>query len=70
MYASLDFNAKDIFAAVLYKPYWFMYSIVDDEKKALDGRIAASTRSLFGAPFVLQGSFYPIQPQSINAQKQ
>ena len=37
MYSGLDFSATGIFTAVFYQPYWFLFSIVDDEKKNLDG---------------------------------
>ena len=37
MYSSLDFSANSIFMAVFYQPYWLLFSIVDDEKKNLDG---------------------------------
>ena len=37
MYSSIEFTPNDIFTAVFYQPYWFLYSIVDDEKKNLDG---------------------------------
>ena len=37
-YSSVDFTAQNISSAVFYRPYWFLYSIVDDEKKKLDGK--------------------------------
>lgn len=38
MYGQLEFTAKSVFEAVFYQPYWFLYSIVDDERTHLDGK--------------------------------
>ncbi len=35
---TLNFTAKSIFMVIFYQPYWFLHSIVDDEKKTLDGK--------------------------------
>lgn len=35
---TLDFTFRSVFTVVIYQPYWFLYSMVDDEKKKLDGR--------------------------------
>ncbi|CAF1246064.1 unnamed protein product [Rotaria sordida] len=36
MYTNIEFSAKNLSAVILYRPYWFLYSIADDEKKDLD----------------------------------
>ncbi len=38
MYGNLTFTAKDLLMAIFYRPYWFLYSIVDDEKNDLDSK--------------------------------
>jgi hypothetical protein len=38
MYDKLEFTAQNLFVEIFYRPYWFLYSIVDDEKNNLDGR--------------------------------
>ncbi|CAF4168433.1 unnamed protein product [Rotaria sordida] len=45
MYAELEFTARSIFTAVFYQPYWFLYSIVDEEKSNLDNIISNATSS-------------------------
>ncbi|UJR07956.1 hypothetical protein I4U23_012235 [Adineta vaga] len=35
-YANIELNAKHLSASILYRPYWFLYSIVDDERQDLD----------------------------------
>jgi hypothetical protein len=35
----VQFTAKSIFVNIFYAPYWFLYSEINDEKNALDGRI-------------------------------
>ena len=39
MSSDLRFNYFSIVSAVFYRPYWFLYSIVDDERNKLDGKI-------------------------------
>lgn len=39
MYEDLEFTFKSIVANVFYRPYWFLYSIADDEKEDLDSII-------------------------------
>jgi len=36
LYNTIDFTAKSVFYKVFYRPYWFLYSIVDQEITALD----------------------------------
>ena len=38
-HGDVQFTAYGIFTDVFYAPYWFLYSVVDDEKKQLDGNI-------------------------------
>ncbi|CAF1001217.1 unnamed protein product [Rotaria sordida] len=45
MYAELEFTARSIFTAVFYQPYWFLYSIVEEEKSNLDYIISNATSS-------------------------
>ncbi|CAF1230726.1 unnamed protein product [Rotaria sordida] len=39
MYGDIEFTAKSVFTAVFYRPYWFLHSIVDQEKTNLDKRL-------------------------------
>ncbi|CAF1528136.1 unnamed protein product [Rotaria sp. Silwood1] len=45
MYSELEFTAKSVFSAVFYQPYWFLYSIVDQEISNLDDIISNATSS-------------------------
>ena len=36
MYDAIQFTGQNIFVSIFYRPYWFLYSIVDDEKTDLD----------------------------------
>ena len=38
MYNDLNFTFKSVFANIFYRPYWFLYSVVEDETKYLDGK--------------------------------
>jgi hypothetical protein len=38
MYNSLEFTAKNLSSAIFYRPYWFLYGTVDDEKNDYDGK--------------------------------
>jgi hypothetical protein len=38
MYDSIEFTAKNLSAAIFYRPYWFLYGDVDDEKIDLDSK--------------------------------
>ena len=38
MYSSLEFTAKSLAQNLFYRPYWFLYSVVDDERNFLDGK--------------------------------
>ena len=38
MYDNIEFTARNLSAAILYRPYWFLYSIVDDERNGFDGK--------------------------------
>jgi hypothetical protein len=37
MYNNIEFTAKNLSTAILYRPYWFLYGDVDDEKDYYDG---------------------------------
>jgi hypothetical protein len=37
MYSSLEFTARNLSNALFYRPYWFLYSVVEDEMIFLDG---------------------------------
>ena len=37
MYSGLEFTARNLTNALFYRPYWFLYSIVEDEQSFLDG---------------------------------
>jgi hypothetical protein len=39
MYSSLEFTANNISSAIFYRPYWLLYSDVDDEKQYLDSKL-------------------------------
>ncbi|CAF0986831.1 unnamed protein product [Adineta steineri] len=39
MYSSIEMTAKNLSIAILYRPYWFLYSIVDDELDDLNNII-------------------------------
>jgi hypothetical protein len=39
-YEIIEFNVRDILLTVFYRPYWFLYDIVDDEKKKLIGKLS------------------------------
>lgn len=36
MFDNLEFTLKDVSYSIFYRPYWFLYSIVDDETKDLN----------------------------------
>jgi hypothetical protein len=38
MYSTIEFSAKNLSSAILYRPYWFIFSIIDDERVKLDGK--------------------------------
>jgi hypothetical protein len=38
MYNSIEFTAQNLSSAIFYRPYWFLYAVVDDEKSDLDGK--------------------------------
>ncbi len=38
MYNDIEFTAQNLSAAILYRPYWFLYSDVDDEKNYFDSK--------------------------------
>ncbi|CAF1223885.1 unnamed protein product [Adineta ricciae] len=44
-YSSIEMNAKNLSSSILYRPYWFLYSIVDDERNELDGIIESPSSS-------------------------
>ena len=44
MYSSIEFTVRGIVTAVFYQPYWFLYSLVEDEKRILDGKLAISAK--------------------------
>lgn len=37
-YNELQFTAQNISESIFYRPYWFLYSVVDDEKEELDSK--------------------------------
>ncbi|CAF1610868.1 unnamed protein product, partial [Didymodactylos carnosus] len=43
LYRDVDFIGRGIFRQIFYRPYWFLYSIVDDKTKQIDGIINNST---------------------------
>ncbi|CAF4184066.1 unnamed protein product, partial [Rotaria sp. Silwood2] len=45
MYDELEFTARSVLTAIFYQPYWFLYSIVDQEKSHLDDIISNGTSS-------------------------
>jgi hypothetical protein len=38
MYSTIEFSAKSLSSAILYRPYWFIFGIIDDEKVKLGGK--------------------------------
>lgn len=38
MYSSLQFTAASLFRSLFYRPYWFIYSVVEDERDFLDSK--------------------------------
>ena len=40
MYNKLEFTATNLFVSIFYRPYWFLYSIVEDEKNELDSKLS------------------------------
>ncbi len=40
MYDDIQFTGRSIFASIFYRPYWFLYSIADNEKNDLDGKLS------------------------------
>jgi hypothetical protein len=34
----LEFTAKNLSYSIFYRPYWFLYSVVDDERGDLNGK--------------------------------
>lgn len=36
MYDNIEFTLRNLSFAILYRPYWFLYSIVDDETNDLN----------------------------------
>lgn len=44
MYNDLYFTANSIASAIFYRPYWFLYSIADDEKEYLDSKLDLNYR--------------------------
>lgn len=46
MYDQMRFTALSIFTEVFYRPYWFLYSIIEEETAALDGSLLFRTDQL------------------------
>ncbi|UJR16241.1 hypothetical protein I4U23_003149 [Adineta vaga] len=42
MYNNIEFTAQNVFTSIFYRPYWFLYSIVDEERNDLDGIISSN----------------------------
>jgi hypothetical protein len=42
LYSSIEFTAQNMSSAILYRPYWFLYSIVDGEMRKLDGKFIST----------------------------
>ncbi len=38
MYSSIEFTAKNMSSAILYRPYWLLYGVVENERAQLDGK--------------------------------
>jgi len=38
IFDSLQFTLKDVSYSIFYRPYWFLYSVVDDERNDLNGK--------------------------------
>ena len=38
MYSSLEFTVGSLFHDVFSRPYWFLYSVVEDERDFLDSK--------------------------------
>ena len=38
MYSSLEFTPASLLRTLFYRPYWFLYSVVEDEREFLDSK--------------------------------
>lgn len=52
LYNTIDFTAKSVFYKVFYRPYWFLYSIVDQEITALDSPFFLFLKSIYETSFL------------------
>jgi hypothetical protein len=39
MYGQIELTIQSVFTSIFYRPYWFLYSIVDEEKNDLDSKL-------------------------------
>lgn len=37
MYNTLQFTVQNISKAILYRPYWFLYGVIDEEIENVEG---------------------------------